>query len=149
MSVKSTRAKYFADLDAKKEIEVKNMRGKEKKSQRRKEKRELPKTSQLEKVSSRIKQTEMCLKSAEESILKGNDDLKKLFFKKSLNRDAIRQAQTLTDMRVERKRALEKTIDEWEKKRKSYVNGIPMIFVSFAAFTFYSSESFVCLVATA
>ena len=82
MSVKSTRAKYFADLDAKKEIEVKNMRGKEKKSQRRKEKRELPKTSQLEKVSSRIKQTEMCLKIAEESILKGNYDLKKLFFRK-------------------------------------------------------------------
>lgn len=81
------------------------MRGKEKKSQRRKEKRELPKTSQLEKVSSRIKQTEMCLKSAEESILKGNDDLKKLFFEKSLNRDAIRQAQTLIDMRVERKKS--------------------------------------------
>ena len=32
MSVKSTRAKYFADLDAKKEIELKNMRRKEKKS---------------------------------------------------------------------------------------------------------------------
>ena len=90
----------------------------------------------------------MCLKGCEESILKGNDDLKKLFFENSLNRDAIRQAQTLIDMRVERKRALEKTIDEWEKKRKSYVNGIPMSFVSFAAFTFYSSESFVCSVAT-
>ena len=38
--------------------------------------------SQLEKVSSRIKQTEMCLKIAEESILKGNYDLKKLFFRK-------------------------------------------------------------------
>ena len=47
----------------------------------------------------------MCLKSAEESILKGNDDLKKLFFEKSLNRDAIRQAQTLIDMRVERKKS--------------------------------------------
>lgn len=67
----------------------------------------------------------MCLKSAEESILKGNDDLKKFFLEKSLNRDAIRQAQILIDMRVERKRALEKTIDEWEKKRKGYVNGIP------------------------
>ena len=77
------------------------MRGKKKESQRRKEKRELPKTSQLEKVSSRIKQTEMCLKSGEESILKGNDDLKKLFFFLSLNRDAIRQAQILIDMRVE------------------------------------------------
>ena len=32
MSVKSTRAKYFADLDTKKEIELKNMRGKEKKN---------------------------------------------------------------------------------------------------------------------
>lgn len=77
------------------------MRGKKKESQRRKEKRELPKTSQLEKVSSRIKQTEMCLKSGEESILKGNDNLKKLFLEKSLNRDAIRQAQILIDMRVE------------------------------------------------
>ena len=96
------------------------MRGKEKKSQRRKEKRELPKTSQLEKVSSRIKQTEMCLKIAEESILKGNYDLKKLFFRKFFKqRDAIRQAQTLINMRVERKRALDKTFDEWKKKRKS------------------------------
>ena len=43
----------------------------------------------------------MCLKSGEESILKGNDDLKKLFLEKSLNRDAIRQAQILIDMRVE------------------------------------------------
>ena len=61
MSAKSARAKYFDDLDTKKEIELEKER-EEKTS----------KKSQLEEVNSTIKQTEVYLKSAEESILKGN-----------------------------------------------------------------------------
>ena len=96
VSVKSARAKYFADLEAKKETELKNMREKEKLRKEKEEK--CCKKSQLEEVNSRIKQTEIYLKSAEESILKGNEDLKKLFWEKGLNRNAIQQAQALIDM---------------------------------------------------
>ena len=59
-----------------------------------------PEKSQLEEVNFRIKQTETYLKSAEESILKHNDHLKKLCFEKSFNRKAIQKA-SLIDMGLE------------------------------------------------
>ena len=42
------------------------------------------------------------MKSAEEGILKGNYDSKKLCWEKLLNRNAIGQAQAVTDMGLER-----------------------------------------------
>ena len=71
-----------------------------KKSQRRKEKRKLPKKVSW-KRSILEQRTEIYLKSAEESILKGNYDSKKLCWEKFLNRNAIRQAQAVTDMGLE------------------------------------------------
>ena len=65
------------------------------------------------------------MKSAEESILKGNYDSKKLCWEKFLNRNAIRQAQAVTDMGLE-----QETIDDLKKKRKKVIlTGIPMIYI--------------------
>ena len=70
MSTKSARAKYFDDLLrykkrnwAKKYPWIRKVKEREEKTSKK---------SQLEEVNSRIKQTEIYLKSAEESILKGN-----------------------------------------------------------------------------
>ena len=81
------------------------------------------------------------MKSAEESILKGNDVLK-LCLEKSLNRNAIQQVQALIDMELERK-----IIDDLKKN----VNWNPydLHFVSDVSFAFCLYPSFVCSGATA
>ena len=57
VSVKFARAKYFAGLEAKKVIELKNILEKEKLQKEREEK--ASKKNHLEEVNSRIKQTEI------------------------------------------------------------------------------------------
>ena len=101
VSMKSAGAKYFADLQAKKQIEMKNVHEKENLEKKRKEK--ASKKSKLEEVKFRIRQTEIYLKIAGESIIKDDDGFKKLCLGKSLNRKAIQQAQALIDMGLEQK----------------------------------------------
>lgn len=95
------KSAWAKDLQAKKQIEMKNMHEKENLEKKRKEK--ASKKSKLEDVKFRIRQTEIYLKIAEESIIKDDDGFKKLFLGKSLNRKAIQQAQALIDMGLEQK----------------------------------------------
>ena len=61
MSVKSARTKYFADLEAKKETELKNIC--EKRNLEKETEEKASKKSQLQEVNSRIKQTNIFEKS--------------------------------------------------------------------------------------
>lgn len=113
--VKGAYASYEADLAAQRELEIRNKRIEN--EQEHKERENTDRIQTLYKLDQDIVYTKDSIKQLEFTLDEANKDIKEAFREPVMIKDRIAKAHTLIVMALERKRKLERTLEDLVSKK--------------------------------
>ena len=120
MSVKNSYQKYQADLEAKKKLKEEAERRKKAIEDKAEQlKRKSAEYDEVSKIDEKIKSKRAGITVADETISEGSRKLQIALHQKCISRSEIQSAQSQIEMRLQRKKTLEREILELESKQHS------------------------------